>query len=493
MIGSGRPEDRAQFARFCRDSYEDPAAFTTGGPARYPQEVATRGALGKTGAAYEVDTLTVPEENPWKSWMRFGGLDFFPDGRAALCTWSGDVWIVSGIDETLGNLRWRRFATGLFQPCGLKILGPCFFVAARDAILRLHDLNGDGEADFYECFNNDCGVSPGYHEFTHDLQTDSQGNFFYAKGSDLGGPKFPYHGCVVRVSKDGQSSEVWTRGFRAPNGMSVGPGDVVTTSDNQGNWVPTTPINYFTKKGEFGGFQPCAHQAPAPTERPAPLCWIPYSMDNSGGGQIWVTSDKWGPFKGGLLHTSYGKCLLFHVLRETVGDGVQGGVVKFPFKFASGVMRGRFNPVDGQLYLVGMRGWQTDGQLAGCFQRVRYTGKPANFPLSAKVTSKGVEFTFTDPLEKSAAEDVQNYSAAWANLKWTGAYGSDEWWVSDPKKKGREPLEIQGAKLLPDGKTVALEIAGLKPVYYVVFKWTLKAADGAPIRQEVAYTLNRVP
>jgi hypothetical protein len=484
---------QAELPKFAAAAPPDLAPLLKGGPGRNP-EIVTQGRLGPDAEAYSVDTLTVPYDNPSKSYMRLTGIDFFSDGkRAAVCTMDGDVWVVSGIDAALEKLTWKRFASGLFQSLGLRIVDDVVYTLGRDQITRLHDLNADGEADFYECFNNDCGVSPGYHEFTHDLQTDSQGNFYYAKGSDLGGPKFPYHGCVVRVSKDGKTSEVFARGFRAPNGMSVGPDGTVTTSDNQGNWVPTTPINYFTKPGDFGGFLPCAHQSPAPAERPAPLCWIPYSMDNSGGGQVWVTSDKWGPFKGGLLHLSYGKCLLFHVLREKTADGVQGGVVKFPFKFASGVMRGRFNPVDGQLYLVGMRGWQTDGQLAGCFQRVRYTGKPANLPLSAKVTPKGIEFTFTDPLDRASAENLQNISAAWANLKWTGAYGSDEFWVSDPKKKGREPLEIRAARLLPDGKTLALDIPGLKPVYYAVFRWNLRGADGAEFRQEVAYTINRLP
>ncbi len=471
----------------------DLAPLLRGGPERN-EPVVTRGALGAEAGGYVLDTLTVPYDNPSKSYMRLTGIDFFSDGRrAAVCTMDGDVWIVSGIDAGLETLTWKRFASGLFQSLGLRIVDDVVYALGRDQITRFHDLNADGEADFYECFNNDCGVSAGYHEFTHDLQTDSKGNFYYAKGSDLGGAKFPFHGCVVRVSKDGTASEVWTRGFRAPNGMSVGPGDVVTTSDNQGNWIPTTPINYFTRQGDFGGFVPCAHESPAPRERPAPLCWIPYSMDNSGGGQTWVTGGKWGPLEGALLHFSYGKCLLFHVLREKAGDAMQGGAVKFPFKFLSGSMRGRFNPVDGQLYVVGMRGWQTDAPREGSLQRVRYTGKPANLPLSANVTRAGIEITFTDPLDRAAAEDLQNYSAAWANLKWTSAYGSDEWWVSDPKKKGREPLPIQGAKLSADGRTVSLSIEGLKPVYYVVFKWTLRGADGSPMRQELAYTINAVP
>jgi hypothetical protein len=59
------------------------------------------GHARQRGRPYVVDTLTAPDDNPWKSWLRFGGVDFFPDGKsAAICTWSGDVWIVSGIDST---------------------------------------------------------------------------------------------------------------------------------------------------------------------------------------------------------------------------------------------------------------------------------------------------------------------------------------------------------------------------------------------------------
>ena len=37
-----------------------------------------------------------------------------------------------------------------------------------------------------------------------------------------------------------------------------------------------------------------------PEEAPKPLVWMSKKrgVDNSGGGQVWVTSDKWGPLKG---------------------------------------------------------------------------------------------------------------------------------------------------------------------------------------------------
>ena len=71
--------------------------------------VLTKGRRGLDTAPYTVDAITVPQQNPWKSWFRCSGFDFFKDStRAAVCTWSGDVWTVEGIKGDLTELRWRR-------------------------------------------------------------------------------------------------------------------------------------------------------------------------------------------------------------------------------------------------------------------------------------------------------------------------------------------------------------------------------------------------
>ena len=90
--------------------------LTKGGKARFAETVSTKIVPGSNTGPYVVDSITVPFTNPYKSWMRFGGFDFFSDGRAAISTWSGDVWIVSGIDGELTNgdletLRHRPFST----------------------------------------------------------------------------------------------------------------------------------------------------------------------------------------------------------------------------------------------------------------------------------------------------------------------------------------------------------------------------------------------
>ena len=83
------------------------------------------------------------------------------------------MWVCSGIDEKLEKLTWRRFASGMFQTLGLRIIDGKVYTLGRDQITRLHDLNADGEADFYENFNNDVAITPGFHEFQFDTAPSS--------------------------------------------------------------------------------------------------------------------------------------------------------------------------------------------------------------------------------------------------------------------------------------------------------------------------------
>ncbi|HYG77064.1 MAG TPA: DUF6797 domain-containing protein [Planctomycetota bacterium] len=483
-----------------KNTVDNPEALTKGGPARYAQTVETKGEPGSGAGAYVVDTITLPDENPWKSWFRVGGFDFFSGGkRAALCTWNGDVWIVSGIDDSLQKLTWKRFATGLFQPLGLRIVDDRIYVTGRDQITRLHDLNGDGEADFYENFNNDCAITTNFHEFTMDLQTDAAGNFYYAKGQgyyDWPTPEqrqTPHNGTIVRVSKDGSKLDVVATGLRAPNGVGLSPDGKLSCGENNGHWVPSCPFFYAMKEGGYFGFPWTAQRTPVPPEGERPLCWLPPEADNSPGGQVWVTSKNWGPFSGRLLHTSYGKCTLFTVFTQQAGDIVQGGMVPFPLQFPSGIMRARFNDADGQLYLSGMRGWQTSGVKDGGFYRVRYTGKPANMATSLIATQSGIEITFTDALDPASATSAENYAVETFNVRRTKNYGSPEYSVAEPTRKGRDDLFVEAVTLSEDRKKVTLEIPYMSPATNLIVTAKVKTADGQALKQKIYSTVHTLP
>jgi hypothetical protein len=503
----------------------DLAKLAKGGKPRWPEPVVTQGALATSGGdgPYVVDTITEPVPNPWKANTFFSGFDFFPDGRAAVCTFHGDVWIVSGLDRKLDHVTWRRFATGLFQPLGLKVVDGLIYVTGRDQITRLHDLNKDGEADYYENFNNDTVVTPNYHEFCLDLQTDKAGNFYYAKGSPwTPDVKSPHQGTMLKVSKDGSKLEIFATGLRAPNGAGMGPNDELTVSDNQGHWMPASKLS-LVRKGGFYGMTPAAHRemtlhrggtnltldpsdpklratlkvppfdkdAPIPDGYDQPICWLPMNMDNSSGGQVWATTSKWGPLKDHLLFMSYGRGTLFHVMTEEVGGVTQAGMVKFPLKFPTGLMRGRVNPKDGQVYASGLRGWQTDGTKDGGFYRVRYTGKPVHTPLELHALKDGLQIQFTGELDAPSATAPANYAIEQWNYTYSGSYGSPEFSPADPTQKKHDPVEIKSARLGADRKTVLLEIPGLQPVNQMKIKMSLKAADGTAINQEIYNTIHK--
>jgi hypothetical protein len=470
----------------------DLASFTRGGKARWPEPVTTKGIPGTNSAPYVADTLTEPVPNPWGTRTFFGGFDFFPDGRAAMCTFHGDVWIVSGLDASLEKLTWRRYASGLFQALGLKIVDGKIYVTGRDQITRLHDLNNDGEADYYENFNNDTVVTANYHEFCLDLHADREGNFYYAKGAPWPpNVNSPHQGTLLKVSKDGSKLEVFATGLRAPNGMGMGPKDEITVSDNQGHWMPASKLN-LVKKGGFYGMVQAAHAEMKPTDFEKPLCWLPMSQDNSSGGQVWATSDKWGPLKNHMLFMSYGKGTLFYVMNEEVDGVMQGGMVQMPLKFRTGLMRGRVNPKDGQVYVCGLRGWQTSGVQDGGFYRLRYTGKEAHMPEGLHVVKAGVQITFTSELDLAQATNVENYDVEQWNYKWSGDYGSPEFSPSNPSSKQHDKVTVQSAKLSKNGRTVLLEIPGIKPVDQMRIKFRLAAKDGTPIANEIYNTIHRV-
>jgi mono/diheme cytochrome c family protein/glucose/arabinose dehydrogenase len=475
----------------------DLASFTQPGPALWPQKVVVQGQVGTEDGAFQLDTVTLPVENPWNSWLRLGAIDLFKDGRIAFSTLTGDVWIGSGLDAGLQKIEWKRFAAGLHQPLGLRIVEDVIYLTCRDGLVRLIDSNGDGEADFYENFNNQVQVTPNFHEFMFDLQTDSKGNFYFAKGGPVKGggrgwdPIAEHNGTMMRVSRDGSKFEVFATGLRAPNGMCVGPGDVVTSADNEGTWVPMCYL-HIVKQGGFLSVPDLSHREPLPTAFDPHVCFFPKSVDNSSGGQVWVTSDRWGPLKGRLLHLSYGQASLYEVLLEEVNGVPQGGVTKVPLKFASGIMRARFSPADGQLYVAGQRGWQTVGAEDGAIHRVRYTGKPHEACSGLRVTDRGIHLRFDEALDPETAGNPDNYSVEQYNYRWTSNYGSKDYRPSDPAELGHDLLDVAGVALSEDRKSVFLKIAGLQPVMQSEITMRIKAASGRPMPEKIWHTINAV-
>ncbi|MDH3652260.1 MAG: c-type cytochrome, partial [Saprospiraceae bacterium] len=263
----------------------DLSIYTNGSPKKYPQVLTSPIIGGNEQDPYAVDVMVLPQVNPWKSRMRPTGIDFDKGGsEAVVSTIDGEVWRVRGLLGKGGEATtWQRIATGMFQPLGIKIQNGDIYVTCRDQIVILRDLNGDGETDFYESFNSDHQVTEHFHEFAMGLQTDAEGNFYYAKsGRHARTSLVPQHGTLIKVSPDGKTSEILANGFRAANGVCLNPDGSFYVTDQQGYWNPMNRINRVTKGGFYGNMW--GYGAPEDTSDAAmiqPMSWIDMSYDRS--------------------------------------------------------------------------------------------------------------------------------------------------------------------------------------------------------------------
>jgi len=472
----------------------DFSRLTGGGPPRFGQKViTTQVERGDDQSAFAVDVLPAPDAsaNPWESWMRLGGFDFDPDhpDRAAVCTWMGDVWLVEGVGLEASALKWRRICSGLFQPLGLKIHQGKIYVTCRDQIARLHDLNGDDEIDYVESFNNDAQVTEHFHEFAMGLQVDPKGDFYYAKSARHAKTALvPHHGTLLRVSADGTRTDIVANGFRAANGVCLNPDGSWIVTDQEGHWNPKNRINYVREGGFYGnmfGYHEVKDSSDDAMEQP--LCWITNAFDRSPAELLWVNEKaQWGPLNGVLLNLSYGYGKIYTVPHEFIEGQAQGGMCALPMKaFPTGVMRGRFHPVNGQLYTAGMFAWAGNQQQAGGFYRVRYTGKPAHVPLSMQATTRGVRVTFSDPLDASFVEAVDHYQVEIWDLKRTANYGS--------KHYNQRPLKIESVDLQRDDRTLMIEMPDIQPTWGMEIRCTLKGlGEAEPVERIIHHSIHRL-
>ena len=155
-------------------------------------------------------------------------------------------------------------------------------------------------------------------------------------------------------------------------------------------------------------------------------------------------------------------------------------------------MRPRFNPVDGQLYVAGLKGWQTNATREGGFDRVRYTGKPVHMPTGLRAKKTGMEIVFTNRLDKAMAEDTDNWSIQIWNYRWSSSYGSETYLPLHPKRKGLATLNVTSASLASDEKTVFLKIPDMQTVMQMKIKFRIKAKDGSRMRHEIYNTIHEL-
>lgn len=446
---------------------------------RWPAPVIAAPAIPPAkDAAWVFDDLPLPIPNPWKRNVRVADLAFFPEGRAALVTFDGDVWIADGLENNAAA-SWSRFASGLHEPQNLAIRDGQILVFDRNGIVALHDTDGNGEADWHENVSNGFAQSAETRQYANDFIARPDGAFDVAIGGQVGSTIGKLNGTVIRIAPDGDSYQVLATGLRQPYlGYDETTG-LLTASDQQGNWKPATPI-YRIEEGRYFGFQPEKYKGEV--THPAPIAppevWIPHFVNQSGASQVWIRQTgkvplRMGPLNDTVVHIGYNRPELFRIYLDPTGE--QGAVMPLLAGFPPGLLNGRVNPIDGFLYVTGFQIFSCSGSRTSGVFRVRPGGVKAWLPRAIRAEKRGLLLSFDEPLSSDLAGDLGRYSADRWNYTQTHVYGSGNYRLNG--EPGQDALPVLSATLSEDKKSLFLGIADMRPSHSLRLTYRLPVPD----------------
>ena len=456
-------------------------------PSLWPQTLTTKATLSPKPDAYVIDDIPLPVPNPWKRNVRLADIAFLNDqGDAAGVTFDGDVWLISGLKGDLENVTWKRFASGLHEPMSIVSRNGELLVFDRNGIWKLVDSNGDKECDRYEMFCNLFAQTAETREFPNSMKLGPKGELYISKGGQEGTTFGKHNGTVIKVAADGKSFEVMGYGLRQPF-IGVHPvTGLVTASDQQGHYVPSTPLHIIRDHHFYGHLPTIAPKEKYPEAITDPLTWIPHPVNPSGVTQTWLVGAKMGPVNDELIHIGYNRPELFRVLMNERFAKPQAAVVSFSRDFDFPTLNAQVNPADGQLYVVGFQVWGTVVKKISGLARMRYTDKPRVLLKEVTPTDKGLILRFNTKLDAKLAADPASYSAERWNYKRTPEYGSPH--LKLDGSTGQEFMTASSAYLSADGLSVLVGFPDMKSCHQMRIGWGLQSADGLPAQNTAYFT-----
>jgi glucose/arabinose dehydrogenase len=475
-------------------------------------QVASGGAVLTEADAYVLDRYHPPEG----AVLEVGGMGFMPDGALMASTRRGQVWRVEGaLGADAANARMTLFAEGLYEGLGMSVVDGELYVLQRGELSRLRDVDGDKRCDAIDTITDDWGLSGNYHEFAFGLPRDAAGNWYVSLNVSFfddawwhGRSTVPHRGWVLRVSPDG-AVEPFASGFRSPCGIALDSRGRMFVTDNQGDWVASSPI-YHVREGAFyghpkslvwtpeyrtNGLTPSDEIPPARayTGREPAAIWIPYKWSRSTGNLVEITRDgEHGLgelFAGQFVVAELTNGMLLRAGFEEVQGVTQGWVL--PLRTEMGSVVRVLEAPDGTI-MCGLtnRGWGGEAPADG-LARVRWTGRTPFEIHSMRIvdaeaneSNYGFELTFTRPV-----------AADWTPAARLITYDYDYWWEYGSPERHTTEHTIDSFEWSDDRQRLVVRTEGLLPAMAARLRFEgCVADDGAPLlHNEISYTINQLP
>ncbi len=461
---------------------------------------------------YEIKTLPIPKD----LYLEVGGLATMPDGRLAVSTRRGEIWIVENpYQKDSHQTYYRRFASGLHEILGLAYKDGVFYCSQRGELTKITDTDRDGVADSYEPIYQ-FELSGNYHEYTYGPVFDKNGDMLVTLNLawvGFGEGKFSkWRGWLVKIKPDG-TLEPHSAGLRSPAGYSINEEGDIFYGENQGDWVGSGRVTHLAK-GDFAGnpgglkwakepnspFKltleeipdnnlPMFEAAKKVKNLKLPAVWFPHAIMGISTSDIIqdTTKGRFSPFPGQYFVADQGQSKVMRMYLEKVNGVYQGFCINYREGFQSGILRERFG-LDGSMF-VGMtsRGWGSTGKADFGLQRLVWNGLTPFEIHEIHAKSDGFEISFTQPVDVKSVKNAASYALRSYIYEYHHQYGSPIINVKD--------LKIKGISVSADKKTVRISLDGIRQFY--IHEFVLKGImneEGEPLLHETVYfTLNQIP
>lgn len=463
---------------------------------------------------------------------QIGGLKALKDGRLALTTHHGDIVLYNPKTNN-----WQTFASGLHLPLGIvQESDNSFVVMQKPELTRLIDEDKDGRADVYQTIYDDFGMTGNYHEFAFGPTLDSQGNYYislnvasnynginqYIRGeySDKCPPEdkmrqwhdfekwmagfrkkvtrmfscVPYRGWVMKISPTGKA-EPFAAGFRSPAGIHMDNHNRLWVTDNQGDWIATSPLHQ-VNKGDFLGHPASLHWKEgwkikhgditstdlAKIRKPAAALFPQGELANSPTQPVsTIQPELFGLPKGELLIGDMNINNLIRFLPDEQAGVMQGTLIPFISgdELGIGNFRLDFAP-DGSLWVGKIHlGWAGDEGLL----KITKNSQPIFIVEKVKLVDNGFEIQFNQPLSAVPERiDVSSHT-----YHYHAQYGSP--------KVNLQKVPVQNIQLSQNHKSLTITLNKLVAgQLYTITLPNITNQNTDPLMGHVLrYNLNKLP
>ncbi|MFT5467291.1 MAG: hypothetical protein ACI8UO_002395 [Verrucomicrobiales bacterium] len=464
------------------------------------------GTAEREAAFYSITEIPIPEPH----FIEAGCFETLPDGRIAVGTRRGDIFLIEGLSEKYPKPTFHKFAAGLDELLGLASKGDALFATHATELTRITDTDKDGRADRFDTVNDSWGFGH-YHEFAMGSKFDSEGNIWITLGlSNSYHSKELFRGWALKITPDGEAIPVCS-GLRSPLGVGDNGHGAMIYAESQGPWNGSCSLKHL-KPGGFMGhpvsfnwydFAPNMGSVPVEPNSPSRLEierervkeLVPYAVvfpfrrmgRSISGFVVDETDGKFGPFGGQIFVGDYTLSIVMRATMEEVNGVWQGACYPFREGLSTGILNCHFTP-GGQLLTGGTnRGWPVRGAKSNVLERLDWTGVTPFELKEINARPDGFLLTFTKPVDPSVAAENENYSLETFTHVYQGGYGSPEVDQTTP--------EVLSAEVSNDGLQVRLRINGLVKGHVHDFDIAaLRSATGdVPLHRKAYYTLNEIP